>query len=225
VPTLPPIGSPVANTSQANNLSKVLVITKNDLDRISGHLNRRQNEEEALLEEQRRRKELHEKSQELTRNWNNTIHGARRYKLEQKKIREDKLEDKRKAIDLEHAQYLAEERRKAIDQAKLLQYHETDKIKTFHVNFPTKKNQGKFVHTVNLTLCFLKSAMKLSEVLKERDAQVEMKKVLDQLNREREIELEMKNMAISNIKYKEDDSLCIKKQEEIARLTDFLKKQ
>jgi hypothetical protein len=67
--------------------------------------------------------------------------------------------------------------------------------------------------------------MKLGEILKERDAQVEMKKVMDQLSREREIELEMKNMAISNIKYKEDDSLCIKKQEEIAKLTEFLKKQ
>ena len=30
---------------------------------------------------------------------------------------------------------------------------------------------------------------------------------------------------MSYIKYKEDDSLCIKKQEEIAKLTEFLKKQ
>jgi hypothetical protein len=28
---------------------------------------------------------------------------------------------------------MAEERKKAIEKAKLLQYHETDRIKTFHV--------------------------------------------------------------------------------------------
>jgi hypothetical protein len=53
--------------------------------------------------------------------------------LKQKRIREEKLEEKRKAMDLEHAELMAEERRKTIEQAKLLQYHETDRIKTFHV--------------------------------------------------------------------------------------------
>ena len=51
----------------------MLVLTKNDLERIAGHLNRRQNEEDAYLEEKMRKKELHEKSQALTKNWNNTI--------------------------------------------------------------------------------------------------------------------------------------------------------
>ncbi len=44
------------------------------------------------------------------------------------------MEEQRKAMDLEHAELMAEERRKTIEQAKLLQYHETDRIKTFHVN-------------------------------------------------------------------------------------------
>lgn len=43
------------------------------------------------------------------------------------------MENMRKQIDLEHAEYMAEERKKAIEKAKLLQYHETDRIKTFHV--------------------------------------------------------------------------------------------
>lgn len=115
------------------NLSKVLVLTKNDLERISHHLNKSRIEEEQAMEEKRRKKELHEKSKALTKNWNNTIQGARRFKLEQKRIREEKLEEKRKAVDLEHAEYLAQERRKALEQAKLLQYHETDNVKTFHV--------------------------------------------------------------------------------------------
>ena len=55
------------------NLNKVLVITKNDLDRITGHLNKKQKEEEEATEEFQRKKELHDKSVALTRNWNNTI--------------------------------------------------------------------------------------------------------------------------------------------------------
>ena len=43
------------------------------------------------------------------------------------------MEEKRRAVDLEHAQFMAQERKKALEQAKLLQYHETDRIKTFHV--------------------------------------------------------------------------------------------
>lgn len=70
---LPPISSPTGLSSSENNLSKVLIITKNDLDRISGHLNRRQKEEEEALDEIKRKKDLHEKSIALTRNWNNTI--------------------------------------------------------------------------------------------------------------------------------------------------------
>ncbi len=75
MPTLPPIGSPVLSSSASNNnnISKVLVLTKNDLERISSHLNKKQREEEEIFEELRRKKELHEKSQALTRGWNNTI--------------------------------------------------------------------------------------------------------------------------------------------------------
>ena len=66
------------------------------------------------------------------------VKGSRRHKLQQKSIRENKQEEKRRAVDLEHAQWMAEERRKALDKAKLLQYHETDRIKTFHVCFILK---------------------------------------------------------------------------------------
>lgn len=72
---MPPINSPTSMNvpTSETNLSKVLVITKNDLDRITGHLNKKQKEEESANEELLRRKELHEKSLALTRNWNNTI--------------------------------------------------------------------------------------------------------------------------------------------------------
>lgn len=67
---LPPINSPNTQSAQLNN---VLVITKNDLDRITNHLNRKQREDEDRQAEQARKRELHEKSKALTSNWNNTI--------------------------------------------------------------------------------------------------------------------------------------------------------
>jgi hypothetical protein len=72
VSILPPIQSPQLQV-QGQNLDKVLVLTKNDLDRITNHLNKREIEQEIAYDEQKRKKELHEKSIALTRNWNNTI--------------------------------------------------------------------------------------------------------------------------------------------------------
>ena len=70
-PQLPPInGSTKIND---NDLNKVVVITKNDLERITGHLNRRQKEKDVVMDELNRKKELHEKSLALTKSWNNTI--------------------------------------------------------------------------------------------------------------------------------------------------------
>lgn len=200
VPQLPPINS-ATSLNADNNLSKVLVITKNDLDRITGHLNKKQKEEDLVNEENQRRKELHEKSLALTRNWNNTIQGSRRHKLAQKAVRENKQEDKRRAVDLEHAQWMAEERKKALEKAKLLQYHETDRIKTFH------------------------SALKYSEVLKEREAQIEMKKLVEKLNKDREEEKEREVLAVLEEKAYKDALKDYKKQEDLDKLTEFHKKQ
>jgi hypothetical protein len=71
VPVLPPISSPT--TVNEKTLDKVLILTKNDLDRLNNHLNKQEREQEAIQEELQRKKELHEKSLALTRNWNNTI--------------------------------------------------------------------------------------------------------------------------------------------------------
>lgn len=194
-PLLPPIQSPT------QNLDKVLVLTKNDLERITNHINRRQIEQDLADEELNRKKELHEKSLALTRNWNNTIEGSRKFKLKQRKIREEKLEEKRRAFDLEHAELMAEERKKTIEQAKLLQYHETDRIKTFH------------------------SAMKYSEVLKEREAQLEMRKLKEKMMKDQEEELENKNLNLLYNKDKIENESYLKKKEEIHKLTAFHKKQ
>lgn len=96
-------------------------------------MSKNQNQADACNEEAQRKKSLHEKSLALTRNWNNTIDGSRRHKLQQKTIREAKNEAERQAVDVEFAKVMAAERKVALEQAKLKQYHETDKVKSFHV--------------------------------------------------------------------------------------------
>lgn len=199
VPSLPPISPNGENNQQ--NLNNVLVITKNDLDRIHGHLNKRQTNDDAYHEEKLRKQELYEKSRALTKNWNNTIEGSRRLKLQQKSIREDKLEKERQAVDVEHAKIMAEERKKDLERAKLLQYHETDKVKNFH------------------------SAMRLTEVLKEREAQIELKKLVDQLKQEQEQEILDKFNALQAQKDAESQKKHLKKQEETAKIRQFQIKQ
>lgn len=38
-------------------------------------------------------------------------------------------------VDLEEAQYQAERRKEAIERAKTLLYHQTDRVKQFHVSW------------------------------------------------------------------------------------------
>ncbi|CAF5140269.1 unnamed protein product, partial [Rotaria sp. Silwood1] len=83
--------------------------------------------------------------------------GARERKLELKKIRDQEEEERKKVLDLEEEKLAAERRREQIEKAKQLQYYETDRVRTFH------------------------SALLLTEVLKERDLQIEMKKRIEQM--------------------------------------------
>lgn len=60
--------------------------------------------------------------------------GQRHRKLEARTIREQKEEEEKKLIDLEEAQYQAQQRREAIEKAKTQQYYQTDRVKQFHVS-------------------------------------------------------------------------------------------
>lgn len=65
----------------------------------------------------------------------------------------------------------------------------------------------------------------MTEVLKEREAQVELKKLLEQLNREQENELQQQNQKLLLEKDKMDEVSYRKKQEEIRKLYDFNKQR
>ncbi|XP_064290600.1 cilia- and flagella- associated protein 210 [Passer domesticus] len=91
-------------------------------------------------------------------------------KLQAKKLREEKEEEERKLLDLEEAKFQAAKRKEVIDRAKTYLRYQDDRMRHFH------------------------SALLLTKVLKERDAQVEFLKsrLLD--NKKREYEEEQRQL-------------------------------
>jgi len=133
------------------NAKDVLVIQPNDWQRMQNAYSKYSAEKEIKEAQKRERFANHEKSKELVKHWENTIDGQRLKKLQARNIREEQEEKERQKIDIEEAKLQAEKRKVAIERAKQLQYFETDRVKGFH------------------------GALLLTEVLKERDAQIEMK--------------------------------------------------
>ncbi|KAL8587022.1 hypothetical protein ACOMHN_023412 [Nucella lapillus] len=132
------------------DLRQVTVLPKSEWDRIEKELNRRQIEEERVRRIKADQEEKKQKAKELVKTWGNTLAGQRQRKLEARKQREEKEEAERLQIDIEEAKYQAAQRKIAIDKAKTQQYYQTDRVKNFH------------------------SALQLTEVMKERDAQIEL---------------------------------------------------
>lgn len=137
--------------AQGINPRDVAVLQPRDWQRIQNNLTRYNGEAEKQEAQKREREELHATSKDLVKHWGNTIEGQRLKKLQARKLREEQDELERQKFDKEEAKLQAEKRKEAIKRAKQLQYYETDRVKGFH------------------------GALLLTEVLKERDAQIEMK--------------------------------------------------
>lgn len=156
-PELPPQDAgPGYHLADGNDLRQVTILSKTDWDRIQQQLNRKQIEEARLRKVREEREERKNKSKEVVQHWGNTIAGQRQRKLEARKIREEKEEAEKCQIDIEEAKFQAAQRKGAIDKAKTQQYYQTDRVKGFH------------------------SALMLTEVLKEREAQLELKRLKEQ---------------------------------------------
>lgn len=152
------IEQPGMRMGEGVDLRQVTVLSKGDWERIQTQLHRKQIEEDRIRRKQAEIDEKKKKSKEMVDTWGNTIIGQRQRKLEARTIREQKEEEEKKLIDLEEAQYQAQQRREAIEKAKTQQYYQTDRVKKFH------------------------SALQLTEVLKEREAQIELKRLKDKAN-------------------------------------------
>ncbi|NWJ05674.1 CC173 protein, partial [Crypturellus undulatus] len=148
------------------DLHHVIVLPKAEWERIQDSLAGTTREAARILAEKKERWEMHLRSKAAVKDWPNTIMGLAQRKLKAKKLSKERREEERRLIDLEEAQFQAAKRKEAIDQAKTYQYYRNERVKGFH------------------------SALLLTEVLKERDAQVEFKKLKQDVNKKKEEEME-----------------------------------
>lgn len=144
---------------------------------------------------------LKQQSKDLVKNWSNTIAGQRLKKLEARKIREAKEEEEKIQIDIEEAKFQAARRKEAIEQAKTLQYYQTDRVKGFH------------------------GALMLTEVLKEREEQIKLKKARARANAGKDIEIRKKHDRELEEGVLQDQKKALKAIQEKKIVSEFQKAQ
>ncbi|KFQ31494.1 Coiled-coil domain-containing protein 173, partial [Mesitornis unicolor] len=147
------------------DLHQVIILPKAEWERIQDSLNSETREAARILAEKKEREEMHLRSKAAVKDWPNSLLSLKQ-KLKAKKLREEKEEEERKLLDLEEEQFQAAKRKEAIDNAKTYLYHQNNRVKALH------------------------SALLLAEVLKERDAQVEFKKLKSDANKKKDEEME-----------------------------------
>jgi len=139
--------------------SKV-VISSAELNRIRGSLSREIKAPPSDLKTER--VNLQQLSQTRVKKWPNTLEAERKKKEARRAEKADREEEERKKIDREEAAIAGEKRRMAIERANKMLYDDSDRVKTFHSN------------------------LMLSDVLKEREAQIEVARQKKKNERRRE---------------------------------------
>ncbi|XP_044273547.1 coiled-coil domain-containing protein 173 isoform X2 [Varanus komodoensis] len=190
------------------DLHQITILPKAEWQRIQDSLTAPAREAARIRAERKERKDMHLKSQALVKNWTNTIAGMSQVKLKAKKLRQEKEEEEKRKIDLEEAKYQAQKRKEMIEQATIQQYYENDRVKGFH------------------------RALLLTEVLKERDAQIEFKKIKQKLycSKDEEIDREhqkailreeekAKERKMKRLQLSKDQLEQIKEHEHLAELS------
>ncbi|XP_049450347.1 protein CFAP210 [Epinephelus fuscoguttatus] len=177
---------------QPPDLRQVTVLTKAEWLRIQDDLNQVNKDKERMREAAKQREALHLQSKEVVKLWSNTIAGQRQKKLEAKKIREEIEEEKRKLMDKEEAEYREQQRKEAVEKAKTQLYYQTDRVKGLH------------------------RALLLTEVLKEREAQIELKQRIKSASKDVDKEF------LDTVKNKDERAL---KQEQEKALQKKLERQ
>ncbi|XP_061696696.1 cilia- and flagella- associated protein 210 [Syngnathoides biaculeatus] len=190
-----------SETIQHPDLRQITVLTKDDWLRIQDEINRVDKEKERMMNTARQRRELQLKSKEMAKLWPNTLTCQRQKKLEAKKIRDQMEEEKRKQIDMEEAKYREEKQKEAIEKAKQQLYYETERVKGLH------------------------RALLLTEVLKEREAQIELKQRRKRASKDQDIEFMQKVKAREDEALKKEQEQTEKKRQESKAFAKELQKQ
>ncbi|MED6238727.1 hypothetical protein ATANTOWER_028409 [Ataeniobius toweri] len=145
---------------QPPDLRQVAILRQTDWLRIQDEVNGVDKDEERLREAAKHREALHLQSKQVVKLWPDTTAGLRQKMIEAKKVREQIEEEKRKQIDAEEAKYKEEKQKEALRKARTQLYYQTDRVKGLH---------RALLHT---------------EVLKEREAQIELKQRMKSARKE-----------------------------------------
>ncbi|XP_059503226.1 cilia- and flagella- associated protein 210 [Stegostoma tigrinum] len=183
------------------DLHQVTVLPKVEWQRIQDNLNGINKEAEFIRAQKEEKESLHLKSKEVTKHWTNTIAGQRQKRLDARKLRKEKEEAERKQIDIEEAKYMAQKRKEGLERAKTLLFYQTDRVKG------------------------LNAALMLTEALKEREAQIELKRKRNNLL-EREDKSYMEEIQRQiNLGEDEEHQKLIKQNEKRKALAEFHQQQ
>jgi len=186
---------------QPIDVRKVTVLPRDTWNRITSRLDSKTITEQQTESRIAERKRLHEKSKTVVKNWSNTIEGQRQRKLQARAERLENEELEQQKIDKEEAKFQQAKRKEAIDQAKTLQYYETDRVKNFH------------------------KAMLLSEVLKERDAQVDQKKQVKVMQAKREVLFTERNERNYSMQANREEKMKEKSKKQTLEVAGYQKQQ
>ncbi|XP_018585063.1 coiled-coil domain-containing protein 173-like [Scleropages formosus] len=162
---------------QAPNLHQLTELPKAEWLQLQDSLNHVNKHSESIMDLSKEQEILQHHSKEVAKSWSNTIAGQRQKKLEAKQIREENREKERKQADVEHIRYQQQKRKEAIEKAKTKLLYQTDRVRGFH------------------------SALLLSEVLNEWEAQLELKQKM--LNASRNVERDV----IAALRKKEEEAM------------------
>ncbi|KAH8877655.1 Coiled-coil domain-containing protein [Schistosoma japonicum] len=150
------------NNNRSMDIRRVKLISQSEWERLQKQLDNNLSETAKVEEKKLELEKIKAQSKEMIKNWTNTLLGGRQKKLEERANRLAEEEKAKLAIDREEAKYQAEQRKKAIDKAKLQLYYETDRVRLLH------------------------SGLILTETLKERDMQLEFKHLKNKLEEKKE---------------------------------------
>ncbi|XP_005815899.1 coiled-coil domain-containing protein 173 isoform X2 [Xiphophorus maculatus] len=176
--------------SQPPALRKITILSQTGWHRIQDEMNGVDKEKERLREAAKHREALHLQSKEIVKRWPDTIVGQRQKKLEAKKIREEMEEEKRKEMAAEEARYKEEEQKEALTKARTQLYYQNDRVKG------------------------LNRALLHTEVLKEREAQTELRQMMKSATKDMDKKfLEIMTTTNSEALRKEQEKAVQKKLE------------
>ncbi|KAG1945097.1 coiled-coil domain-containing protein 173 [Pimephales promelas] len=183
------------------DLRQVVVLSKSEWQRVQDSVNGVNHHNRSVIAAAEQREALHMRSKELVKHWSNTIAGQRQKKLEAKKIREAIEEEEKKRLDIEEAKYQAQIRKEAIEKAKTQQYYQNDRVKGFH------------------------SALMLAEVLKEREAQIELKRLKQNASKDIDRDILAKMACREERAVQQEQEKALQRKQDQLAISESLKLQ